>query len=418
MNVADSQTIASILCSSGFCLVDDIDLADILIFNTCSVRKHAETRAIGRISNEMARKRENPNLLIGVVGCMAQRKKSKLLKTGVDFVVGVDEYLYLPSVLSNLKPLEKSVSTKEDKTQTYEGVYPKRDKSNVGFVSIARGCNNFCSYCIVPYVRGRERSRSVVSIFKEVKKAASEGISEVVLLGQNVNSYKYQKSNFSQLLGRVSEVEGIKRIRFITSHPKDLSFELIDQMRQNTKICEHIHLPLQSGDNDILAAMNRGYTIEHFYSLVDCLRENIADISITTDVMVGFPTESGGQFENTLAAVEKIGFDTAFMFKYSTRSGTLAAKMGGQIDERVKLSRLQKLIEVQSKITQKKYAKKIGKTAEILVEGTSKKGGSQLFGKTRDFKIAVFDGDEKLIGKLVNIKITDSSSATLKGELL
>lgn len=418
MNVTDSQTISSILNSAGFLLTKQIDDADIIFFNTCSVREHAEARALGRITNEMARKKDNPKLIICVVGCMAQRLKSDLLLTGVDYVFGVDEYSSIPKHIKNHNKTKTGVFTKINSNKTYGDILPNRDNPFSAFVSITRGCNNFCSYCIVPYVRGKERSRSTDGILKEIKVVANSGCKEVILLGQNVNSYLFNGTDFASLLDKVEKIDKIERIRFITSHPKDLSDRVIEAMRDNKKVCENIHLPLQSGDNKILKLMRRDYTVEHYLNLISKLRKSIPNISITTDIIVGFPQESKKQFENTVKVIEKIGFNAAFLFKYSKRSGTAAALMDSQISESTKLKRLQKIINIQNKITTKKYAEQLGKTKEVYVDGFSKKSNKYLSGKTRDFKIAVFLGNKNLLGKMVNIKITETSGWTLKGELI
>jgi len=414
MNTADSELVTSILIEAGNEAAKNIDEAEVLIFNTCSVRQHAEDRVLGRISNELRRKKKDPLFKIGLIGCMAQRIGEELVKQnlGIDFVVGVDQYASLPSMLdTNIT----NSSLNLDETQVYHQIQPMHENSFCGFVTIMRGCNNFCSYCIVPYVRGRERSRPMDEIVSDVINATHKGIKDITLLGQNVNSYHWQDTNFPALLRKLNGIEAIDRLRFITSHPKDLSDELIETMANMDKICEHIHLPMQSGDNNILKQMNRNYTVEHYINLVEKLRKAIPDIAITTDLIAGFPGETDEQFSNTIKAMETIGFDYAFCFKYSNREGTEAARYENQVDEELRLLRLQKMISIQRCQTLLKFKAQIGRTVEVLVEGKSKLGGNQLSGKTRDFKICVFDGHESQIGKLIKVIVTDATAGTLIG---
>jgi len=421
MNVADSELVNSILREAGYDEAESIDLADIIIFNTCSVRQHAEDRVLGRISNEMSRKQLNPDLKIGVIGCMAQRLGDKLLKRRgeVDFVAGVDGYRNLPDLIK--KTIEKQTTvafSTMDSTEMYSEYMPVRKQDLNAFVTIMRGCNNFCSYCIVPYVRGRERSRNIDDIVKEVRQAGVEGYKDVTLLGQNVNSYSFKGYDFPMLLKELNKVDTIRRLRFVTSHPKDLSDELIEVMATADKVCEHIHLPMQSGSSEILFKMNRGYSYEHYREIVAKLRSNVPNIALSTDAIAGFPGESEEQFEMTLKAMEDIRFDFAFMFKYSTREGTAASNYRDTIPEDVKLFRLDRMIQQQTKITEEKYRDKIGQEFEVYVEKVSKKDELELAGRTRDFKIAVFPGDESLIGSFVRVKIVDAVGWTLKGELI
>lgn len=420
MNVADSELVASILSEKNFEIVDNIEKADVIIFNTCSVRQHAEDRVIGRINNEAARKQLKKNLKIGVIGCMAQSKGESLIRANskIDFVVGVDQYKKLPDIIHNLfeKPHFLSDTTVNNQ-EIYEDLYPLHTGSFNAFVTIMRGCNNFCSYCIVPYTRGRERSRPVNDILTEIDKVGKQGFKDVTLLGQNVNSYHFEAVNFAELLRRANRIDTIERIRFVTSHPKDLSDEVIEVMATSEKVCEHLHLAMQSGDNEILTRMNRGYTAEHFYNIVKKLRTAMPEIAITTDVIAGFPGESEEQFQRTYDLMEKIEFDYAFTFKYSPRSGTKAAEFSDQVPEEIRLERLQKLIDLQQNITLKKYREQIGKIKQIYVEKVSKKSEKELAGKSRDFKITVFPGEKNLIGKFVDVKIIDATGWTLIGSL-
>ncbi|MDD3535094.1 MAG: tRNA (N6-isopentenyl adenosine(37)-C2)-methylthiotransferase MiaB [Candidatus Cloacimonetes bacterium] len=411
MNVSDSELVASILNTAGHDAAADIDSADVLLFNTCSVREHAEERVLGRISNEKHRKKAKPKFKIVLLGCMAQRIGKRLLETdtGIDYVVGVDNYRQLPSILAGEAHYALDFDTKE----VYRELQPVHSNKHLGFVTIMRGCNNFCSYCIVPYVRGRERSRPYEDILQDMQIAIGQGIKDITLLGQNVNSYNYNGLSFPELLRRLNDIKGYYRLRFITSHPKDLSDELIKVMRDCDKVCEHIHLPLQSGDPEILKKMNRGYSYQHYLERIISLRQQVPDIAITTDLIAGFPGESEAQFEATLNAMREIEYDYAFCFKYSERSGTLAATSAEQLPESVRLERLQRMIDLQREITLKKFRAEIGKTVEVFVEDFSKKSKAQVSGKTRDFKIAVLSGDASLIGSLQYAKVLDATSGTL-----
>ena len=421
MNVADSELVRSILNEKEFKSVNNIAEADVIIFNTCSVRQHAEDRVLGRINNEMSRKRNKKNLKIGVIGCMAQRLDKKLneMNSNIDFVVGVDQYKSLPKIIADLynEPDFKCNTTVDDE-EIYKDIYPIHTGKFNAFVTIMRGCNNFCSYCIVPYTRGRERSRPIEDILNEITKIGEKGFKDVTLLGQNVNSYNYKNVNFAELLTRVNKIDSIKRIRFVTSHPKDLSDEVINVMAESEKVCEHLHLAMQSGDDDILTKMNRGYTAQYFLEITKKLRKAMPEIAITTDIIAGFPGESEEQFQRTYDLMKLIKFDYAFTFKYSPRTGTKAAEFTNQISEDLRLARLQKLIELQQDITTAKYKEQIGKIKEIYVEQVSKKSQNEMAGKSRDFKITVFPGDKSLIGKFVKVRITDAVGWTLKGEMI
>jgi len=418
MNVSDSELVISILENSGYSHTDEIEQADIIIFNTCSVREHAENRVLGRIANELSRKKQNTDLKIGVIGCMAQRMGRNLNNKDVDFVVGVDQYHKLPQILAELDEKSQFINeTTVDKKQIYPDIYPTHQGNFNAFVTIMRGCNNFCTYCIVPYTRGRERSRPTEDILSEIDRVGQAGFKDVTLLGQNVNSYHYQDVNFAKLLQKADQIDSIKRLRFVTSHPKDLSDEVIGVMAESDKVCEHLHLAMQSGNDEVLRRMNRGYTAAHFYEIVQKLRAAIPNIAITTDIIAGFPGETDEQFMDTYKMMQKIRFDYAFTFKYSPRAGTKAAQYPEQIPEETRLKRLQKLIKLQQQITLEKYQEQIGKIKEIYVERLSKKSDKEVAGKSRDFKITVFPGSKALIGKFVQVKITDAVGWTLRGEL-
>jgi len=421
MNVADSELVSSILLNEEYELAENIKEADVIIFNTCSVRQHAEERVIGRINNEMAQKKLKPHLKIGVIGCMAQRLGERLneINRSIDFVVGVDQYNNLPEIINNLFEKPEFISdTQVNNAEIYKDIYPVHSGSLNAFITIMRGCNNFCSYCIVPYTRGRERSRPISDIINEISEIGKKGFKDVTLLGQNVNSYNFEGINFADLLRRVNSVDTIKRVRFVTSHPKDLSDEVIEVMAGSDKICEHLHLAMQSGDDDILKRMSRGYTAEHYFNITEKLRKAMPEIAITTDIIAGFPGETEEQFQRTYDLMAKIRFDYAFTFKYSPRTGTKAADFTDQVQEEVRLERLQRLIGLQEKITMEKYREQIGKTKEIYVEKISKKSDLEISGKSRDFKITVFPGDKSLIGKFVSVKITDATGWTLKGTMV
>ncbi len=415
MNVADSELVDAILVQAGLEKTAKIEDAEVVIFNTCSVRQHAEDRVLGRIANEQYRKRFKPELKIGIIGCMAQRIGERLVgeNKGLDFAVGVDQYEFLPQLLQGGMA---SIFNNRNDSQLYTNYLPMHHESVCGFVTIMRGCNNFCSYCIVPYLRGRERSRPDDDIFEDIIKAGEKGIRDVTLLGQNVNSYFYKGLDFPGLLERLNGIETIERLRFITSHPKNLSKKLIKIMKNANKVCEHIHLPLQSGDDLILQRMNRGYSAKDYFKIVADLRANIPNIAITTDLIAGFPGETHQQFQKTLDMMKKVEFDYAFCFKYSEREGTNAEKLSDKVPEGERLNRLKRMIDLQREITLQKFQSQIGKTTEVLVESKSKHGGNQYSGKTRDYKTCVFESDEDCIGKIIRIQITSATSGTLIGE--
>ncbi len=409
MNVADSELITSILLQAGMEEAKSLDDAEIILFNTCSVRAHAEQRVLGRVSNELSRKKNKPELKIGLLGCMAQRMGKSLLEKGIDFVVGVDKYQLLPEIIMG----KDMVETEFDDSQLYPGLVPAHQNKTCAFVTIMRGCNNYCSYCIVPYVRGVERSRNWQDIYRDVQEAADKGLKDVTLLGQNVNSYHDGELGFPRLLRKLNEISGVERIRFITSHPKDLSDELIESMADCSKVCEHIHLPMQSGNSRILKEMNRGYSSDHYFNLLTKLRKRIPDIAITTDVIAGFPGETESEFTETLSLMSAVEFDYAFCFKFSPREGTKAAEFGNQIPEEIRLDRLQRMIDLQRMITLKKFRAQIGRIVEVYIEDLSRKKQSQVSGKTRDYKIAVLSGTEAEIGTLKKAVVKDATAGTL-----
>lgn len=420
MNVADSEVIASVMKMAGYDTCDSLDDADAILLNTCSVRENAENKIYNRLEALRALRTGGRRLIIGVVGCMAERVKEELIENhGVDLVVGPDSYMSLPDLFASVEVGEKAINVELSTTETYRDVIPERICGNhvSGFVSIMRGCNNFCHYCIVPYTRGRERSREVESILNEVRDLQARGFKEVTMLGQNVNSYKCGNVTFPKLLEAVAEAVPEMRIRFTTSHPKDMSDETLYVMASHTNICRHIHLPVQSGSNRILQLMNRKYTREWYLERVAAIRRILPDCGLTTDIFVGFHSETEEDHQMSLSLMKECGYDSAFMFKYSERPGTYASKhLPDDVPEETKLRRLNEMISLQNELSRESYRKDVGKTFEVLVEGVSKRSKEQLFGRTSQNKVVVFDRKNHHIGDFVTVKITDSSSATLKGE--
>lgn len=425
MNVADSEVVAAIMDTAGYEVTENVDEADAIFVNTCSIRDNAEQKIHGRLQAFQQMKRKRPNLLVGVLGCMAERMKDELLATGVvDLVVGPDAYLDLPSLIGFVEAGEKAINVQLSTTETYTDVIPKRlcGPSISGYVSIMRGCNNFCSYCIVPYTRGRERSREVSSIMNEIEDLKKRNYKEVVLIGQNVNSYAYEaedgsKVTFAGLLKLVAESYPTMRIRFTTSHPKDMSDEILETIAAYPNICRHIHLPVQSGSNKILKSMNRKYTREWYLERIAAIRRIIPDCGITTDVFCGFHDETEEDQQLTLSLMEEVVFDSAFMFKYSERPGTFASKnLPDNISEEVKVARLNDIIALQTKMSAVSNERDINKTFEVLVEGFSKRSREQLFGRTSQNKVVVFPKGDHKIGDFVKVKVLSATSATLIGE--
>ena len=422
MNVADSEVIASILKMADYETCDNLEVADAILLNTCSVRQNAENKIINRLEalHQYRQKRKDRKLIIGVVGCMAERVKEDLINQHhADLVAGPDAYLSLPHLFAQAEMGEKAINIELSTTETYKDVLPSRIHANhvSGFVSIMRGCNNFCHYCIVPYTRGRERSRDIDSILAEVRDLNDRKFKEVTLLGQNVNSYQWEGIGFPELLRRVAEAVPDMRIRFTTSHPKDMSDETLQVMASHENICKHIHLPVQSGSNRILKLMNRKYTREWYLDRVTAIRRIIPDCGLTTDIFVGYHSETEEDHQASLSLMRECAYDSAFMFKYSERPGTYASKhLPDDVPEEVKLQRLNEIIALQNELSAESYRKDIGKEYEVLVEGVSKRSRDQLFGRTSQNKVVVFDRGNHHIGDFVKVRITESSSATLKGE--
>lgn len=419
MNVADSEVIASVMKMAGYESCDTLNDADAILLNTCSVRENAENKIYNRLEALQGIKKGGKKLIVGVVGCMAERVKDDLIANhGVDLVAGPDSYLTLPDLFASVEVGEKAINVELSTTETYRDVIPERICGNhvSGFVSIMRGCNNFCHYCIVPYTRGRERSREVESILNEVKDLRDKGFKEVTLLGQNVNSYQCGEVTFPKLLSTIAEAVPDMRIRFTTSHPKDMSDETLHVIAEHPNICRHIHLPVQSGSNRILKLMNRKYTREWYLERVAAIKRIIPDCGLTTDIFVGFHSETEKDHQMSLSLMKECGYDSAFMFKYSERPGTYASKhLPDDVPEETKLRRLNEMIALQNELSAESYRQDVGKTFEVLVEGVSKRSKEQLFGRTGQNKVVVFDRGTHHIGDFVTVKILDSSSATLKG---
>lgn len=423
MNEYDSEVIAGLLCQKDFSPTSDMDRADLIIVNTCYVREKVKHKVFSFLGELKKLKEQKPHLILGVGGCLAQKDPQEILKRApyVDIIWGTLNLQDIPELVDKVTEGESPIIKVESEGKLPDDLPLVRNKKFSAYIPVIRGCNNFCTYCNVPYVRGREKSRSLKSIIREVEMAAREGFKEVVLLGQNVNSYGKDLPghlDFADLLYEVSKVEGISRIRFTTSHPKDLSEKLMLAMANIDKVCEHLHLPLQAGSNKILKLMRRGYTREDYLKLVSQLRSLIPDISLTTDLIVGFPGEEEEDFNQTLDMVKKVKFDGAFTFEYSPIPGTIAAKFDNQIPDSVKGKRLRRLIEIQRRITEEKNEVWIGKTVEVLVEGLSRKDPRELQGRTRHNKIVVFSGKKDLIGELINVRVNSAGCWALRGEIV
>lgn len=427
MNVADSEVVASVMDTAGYSVCDSIDDADAILLNTCSIRDNAEQKILSRLDylSSLRRKRKG-KLIIGVIGCMAERVKNELIeRRGVDLVAGPDSYLDLPSLFASAETGHKAINVELSTTETYRDIIPKKITGNrtSGFISIMRGCNNFCSYCIVPYTRGRERSRHPESILAELADLRKRGFSEATLLGQNVNSYRHLNDDgteidFAALLTMVADAAPDMRIRFTTSHPKDMSDRIIETIASHSNICRHIHLPVQSGSDSVLKAMNRKYTSAWYMDRVEAIRRIMPDCSITTDLFTGFHGETEEDFQQTLELMRKARFDSAFMFKYSERPGTLAARtMPDNVPEEVKIDRLNRMIELQNQLSADSNRRDVGKTFEVLVEGVSKRSTEQMVGRTQQNKTCVFPRGNARVGEIVKVKVLSSSSATLICEL-
>ena len=429
MNVADSEVVAAIMQMTDCQMTDDITESDIIILNTCSIRENAEQKVQNRLQELKGKSGKGKGRTIGVIGCMAERMGETLIQEyGVDFVAGPDAYLDIPNLLAQCENGEKAINVQLSTTETYREVMPARiGKQISGFVSIMRGCNNFCSYCVVPYTRGRERSRDVESIKNEVLDLQRKGYKEVTLLGQNVNSYRYacthangeeEVIDFSALLEIIAQLVPDMRIRFTTSHPKDMSDKTLEVIAAHDNLCKFIHLPVQSGSNRILKLMNRKYTREWYLDRIAAIRRILPDAAISTDVFCGFHSETVEEHQETLSLMREVGFDSAFMFKYSERPGTHAQKhLPDNISEEEKIRRLNEIIALQTQLSLESNQKEIGKVVEVLVEGFSKRSHDDMYGRTSQYKTVVFPRQGNHIGEYVKVRINSASAATLKGEI-
>ena len=422
MNVRDSEFVAGTLIDNGFKLVQSMDDADVILFNSCSVRQHAEDRLFGNIGELKHLKKAKPDLVVALMGCTAQSYKDKAIKRSslIDIVCGTGDEADLPDLIKDVLKNKHRIIAADKINDKKPELFPKyRLEKLRAMVSIGQGCNNFCSYCIVPYVRGRERSRDAKDIVKEVKELAARGFKEVLLLGQNVNSYKAESGkDFIKILGAIDKVKGIERIRFMTSHPKDAHKELFLAMRDLGKVCEHLHLPMQSASDRILKLMNRKYTSRKYWKLAEEYKRIVPGGSISTDVIVGFPSESDSDFQKTCDMIKAVGFDSAYTFKYSPRPPAKSTAMEDDVSAETKAKRLAAISALQSIISAERNVPLVKKTVEVLVEGVGKKDDTMLSGRTRTNKVAVFKGKKSLIGKMVNVEIDSVTSYVLKGRLV
>ena len=424
MNVADSEVVASIMKMADYEVCDTLEESDAVFLNTCSVRDNAEQKILHRLEVLHAGQKKGHHRIIGVLGCMAERVKDDLINNHhVDLVAGPDSYLSLPDLIAQAETGHKAINIELSTTETYKDIIPQRlhTMKISGYVSIMRGCNNFCHYCIVPYTRGRERSRDIESILAEVNDLQARGFKEVTLLGQNVNSYRYEHDGetitFPMLLRRVAEAVPQMRVRFTTSHPKDMSDDTLRVIAEMPNVCKHIHLPVQSGSDRILHLMNRKYTRAWYMDRIHAIRTIIPDCAITTDIFVGYHSETEDDHRLSLSLMEEVGYDSAFMFKYSERPGTYASKnLPDDVEESVKLRRLAELIDLQTRLSAQQNKKDEGKTFDVLVEGFSKRSREQLCGRTEQNKMVIFDKGNHHIGDIVRVRITGSTSATLFGD--
>lgn len=426
MNEHDSEKLAGMLEDMGYQSTENMQLADIILLNTCTIRENADLKVFGKAGALKQLKRENPDLIIGIGGCMMQSAKTvkEINKkySHVDLIFGTHNIHHLPQLIKKIRDEKERVVEVWDENQ---GLIPdvpvNRENDYKAWVSIIRGCNNFCSYCIVPYVRGRERSRSPEKIIDEVKRLVKDGVKEITLLGQNVNSYGHdleQDIDFADLLYKIDQIPGMARIRYMTSHPRDFSQNLIDVMKECKSVCEHFHLPVQSGSSNILKKMNRGYTREQYIELINSIRKAVPGASVTSDIIVGFPGETEADYQETLSLVKKLRFDMIYTFSYSTRSGTPAAGMKNQVPEETKQERLQKLMDIENEISRECNQKLQGKTVKVLIEGESKNNPETFSGRTRTNKLVIIPRDDNLRGKIVKVKINEIQSWTLYGEVL
>ena len=422
MNVYDSELVGSMLNKCGYGITNDISSADAIFLNTCAIREKAEETVHNKLDSLQSLKNNKPDLLLGVLGCMAQNLKDVILdsKPYVDVVLGPDSYRKIPEIINNRNnSMNHYVDTKLSKFEVYDDMFPSRKEGVNAWISIMRGCDKFCTFCIVPFTRGRERSRSIEGIKKEAVDAVKQGFVEITLLGQNVNSYRTSEGDFPKLLDEIAQIKGIKRIRYTSPHPQDIDEKLIKVMAKYSNICNNIHLPLQAGSDRILKRMNRTYTKQEFLDLVKMIRNIIPDCELSTDIIVGFPGESDDEFKETIDVVDKVSFNSAFMFKYSSRPGTKASQYLDQVNEDVKQRRLEKLIDIQKKNTLLRNKKYVGKTVDVLVEKNSKRSEDQWSGRTEGNMWVVFDkNDCSTIKDIVKVKINSAHGVTLFGDMV
>lgn len=421
MNVADSELVSGLLDREGFKETNDIHCADAIFVNTCAIREHAEDKVHSRLGFYNQIKKKKPDTIIGVLGCMAQNLKEEILesKPYVDIVLGPDSYRLLPKMIrARVKTSSHLVDTKLSRFEVYDDMFPSRKEGINAWISIMRGCDKFCTFCIVPFTRGRERSRSVEGIVAEAKKAVNDGFVEITLLGQNVNSYQHEGSGFHVLLDTVAQINGLKRVRYTSPHPQDMTQEVLDVMAKHKTICNYVHLPLQAGNNRVLRRMNRTYTKSEFIALATNIRESLPGVGISTDIIVGFPGENEKEFLETLDVMKAVQFDSAYTFKYSSRPGTKAAEYNDHVREDEKQDRLERVIELQKKHTLSQNSKQVGKIEMVLVEKESKRSAFQWAGRTDSNKWVIFDKGTSQIRELVPIKINEASGITLRGEIV
>jgi len=419
MNASDSEIVLSIMRREGFAATEQIGEADVVLINTCSIRDNAEQRIHSRLRNIAYQKKRNPDLVVGILGCMAERLRKDLLgpESIVDVVVGPDEYRALPVLVDEARVGDRGIAVKLSRVETYDDISPLRTDGISAWVSVMRGCDKFCTFCVVPFTRGRERSRSVDSVVREIETLAASGFREVTLLGQNVNSYRSDGKDFADLLVAVADVDPRMRVRYTTSHPQDMSDKLIDTMASRANICSYVHLPVQSGSDRILTLMNRTYTLQHYVERVSRIRQIIPDCALSTDIITGFPTETEDDHKRTVAVLEQVGFDGAYMFAYSPRENTKAWAMGDDVSDEIKGRRLNEVIAVQHRISHERNQRLVGTTEEVLIDGPSRRDVTMWRGRTDSNKVVVFPQGQADVGDFVRVHIARATSATLVGSM-
>ncbi|MFA6541763.1 MAG: tRNA (N6-isopentenyl adenosine(37)-C2)-methylthiotransferase MiaB [Bacteroidota bacterium] len=420
MNMADTEVVLSVLNGAGYTPTRDASAADVILVNTCSVRDNAEARVKQRISELKTHKRNNPDVLIGVLGCMAERLRTELIDKNnvVDMVVGPDEYRKLPALIDDAYAGQRGIAVKLSRVENYDDIIPLRTEGISAWVSVMRGCDKFCTFCVVPFTRGRERSRTLKNVVEEVHMLSAQGFKEVTLLGQNVNSYHDGESDFADLLDAVAGVDSAVRIRYMTSHPQDMSDKLIETMAKHHNICKYVHLPVQSGSNRILKLMNRTYTIEQYLGLMDKIKTSLPGVSFSTDIMAGFPTETTEDHQMTIDVLKHVKYDGAYMFKYSPRENTKAWEMGDDVPEESKMERLNEIITLQEEISLELNRSEIGKTVDVLVERDSSRSPDDLLGRTDTNKKTLFPRGNASVAEYRKVKIERATAHTLFGTLV